>query len=492
MGLIGYKGETTDSWLVNNDEAMHTIFELTSTEEIDRLYAKIQNSLTWAMSYPVVRAYIVNLDTGQLVAESSEVAMPPYNSAENILKEYEFLLGQTLTLPPAKYAFGLHVGEYGGIYWIYASGSEGQTRKYDDAYADGLTLPFGTPKERLWKKFYIYAVLGGVATSPKARFSWTPSTPMFGKAINFDASLSEKGYDGTNVTEIRSYAWAFGDGTAATGIKVTHVFEKEGEYNVILTVTDSQGLTDSVTQPIMVLGFGAQKTVVTYESDEDFQIGVENAARHVIYSEPNTVFEVAPKIWTYGGWSNIQLQQKLGGGLFDYLGFKPEKYGVVPVPPIEDAGSQCARLELHNPDVSLDDETRRLEIFRIHDPYVLNKEIESWIYLPEDFIPDGWCVLLRATRELVLGQVAGYPENAMLNIGLSVGAGGKIAGTDPAQYYLSVPLNHCSEPTKFGGTRTDLSTSKPVTLGKWFKAKMFVHRDNKYGLIKVWLSRVDH
>ncbi|SER36908.1 glycosyl hydrolase family 18 protein [Natrinema salaciae] len=71
---------------------------------------------------------------------------------------------------------------------------------------------------------------------PTAQFSVSAQFPNPGDEVEFDAS----GSDG----EIETYAWAFGDGTTASGETVTRAFD-EGQYDVTLTVENAAGETDT-------------------------------------------------------------------------------------------------------------------------------------------------------------------------------------------------------------------------------------------------------
>ncbi len=91
--------------------------------------------------------------------------------------------------------------------------------------------------------------------SPVASFTYSPTAPMPGDIITFDASASYAP-SGTIV----SYTWDFGDGTVATSASptITHSYLIDGTYTVQLTVTDSnaaQGTTVAVIDVSTVVFF---------------------------------------------------------------------------------------------------------------------------------------------------------------------------------------------------------------------------------------------
>jgi PKD repeat protein len=83
---------------------------------------------------------------------------------------------------------------------------------------------------------------------PVAKFTYTPDSPLTGETVHFDASESSD-EDG----EIVSYEWDFDyDGNQAHETTTELIFKEPGEYDVTLTVTDNDGLTDDVTKTIVV------------------------------------------------------------------------------------------------------------------------------------------------------------------------------------------------------------------------------------------------
>ena len=83
--------------------------------------------------------------------------------------------------------------------------------------------------------------------SPVASFTANPTSGIAPLEVAFDASNSSDS-DGS----ITSYAWDFKDGDTGTEQTINHTFSSSGSYNVLLTVTDNDGVTDSTTKTITV------------------------------------------------------------------------------------------------------------------------------------------------------------------------------------------------------------------------------------------------
>ncbi len=84
---------------------------------------------------------------------------------------------------------------------------------------------------------------------PTAFFSFSPTSGLYPLAVNFNAGNS-KDSDG----QITSYDWTFGDGAKGSGKTVSHVYNNEGRYEIVLRVTDDDGASASATGEVEVLG----------------------------------------------------------------------------------------------------------------------------------------------------------------------------------------------------------------------------------------------
>jgi len=85
------------------------------------------------------------------------------------------------------------------------------------------------------------------AETPIANFLFTPQSPSPNETVIFNASDS---YDTDGA--IVSYFWDFGDGSNGTSVITTHNYTSIGTYNVTLTVTDNDNLTDSESKLLVV------------------------------------------------------------------------------------------------------------------------------------------------------------------------------------------------------------------------------------------------
>jgi PKD repeat protein len=86
--------------------------------------------------------------------------------------------------------------------------------------------------------------------SPVASFVYEPLEPKVGELVTFDATESIPGED-----SIVSYEWDFDDGntTATPDPVIAHVYGNSGTFNVTLTVTNTEGLSDKTWKLITVV-----------------------------------------------------------------------------------------------------------------------------------------------------------------------------------------------------------------------------------------------
>ena len=81
---------------------------------------------------------------------------------------------------------------------------------------------------------------------PTAVINYSPSQAAIGQTISFDGSESR------GASSLVSYAWDFGDGSTANAVSVTHAYQNAGNFNVTLTVTDSENLSGSATVVVQI------------------------------------------------------------------------------------------------------------------------------------------------------------------------------------------------------------------------------------------------
>lgn len=144
----------------------------------------------------------------------------------------------------------------------------GRTWSYGAAGCDVRLMKFDAQGHKLWERtfggpewdsgrsvgrsvqqaYFVNLKLEDDANqSPNARFTYLSSRPIPDEKITFDASDSSDP-DGVVV----SYQWNFGDGSTATGAKVSHAYISSGSYTVTLIVTDDQGAQHSESKTVTV------------------------------------------------------------------------------------------------------------------------------------------------------------------------------------------------------------------------------------------------
>ncbi|MFC7029051.1 PKD domain-containing protein [Halomicroarcula sp. GCM10025710] len=109
---------------------------------------------------------------------------------------------------------------------------------------------------------------------PTAAFDASDASPEAGTQVEFDASGSADA-DG----QVQAYGWEFGDGTNATGQRVTHRFASSGTYTVKLSVRDDRGVVRTTASEVDVAASeGAQPSTSASSPTPATERAVETTA----------------------------------------------------------------------------------------------------------------------------------------------------------------------------------------------------------------------
>jgi PKD repeat protein len=137
-----------------------------------------------------------------------------------------------------------------GYDWTFGDGGTGSgvttSHRYSRTGSFTVTL---TVTDDIGKKGTTSsAVSVGGGAVPTAVIALSPQAPTVNQNVNFDGSQSVA----PSGRSIRSYEWAFGDGTTASGVRVDHRYISAGQFTVILTVTDDTGAKGSANATVSV------------------------------------------------------------------------------------------------------------------------------------------------------------------------------------------------------------------------------------------------
>jgi PKD domain-containing protein/peptidase M28-like protein len=116
-----------------------------------------------------------------------------------------------------------------------------------DELRDALELP------ATWTSYLVSRPeYGGASARPSAPIAYFETDPVnpAGLHVSFDGSFSRAVAGGGPLR----YAWSFGDGSHATGVRVSHTYSKKGFEDVQLVVRDKRGRVGTYRQAVAVGG----------------------------------------------------------------------------------------------------------------------------------------------------------------------------------------------------------------------------------------------
>ncbi len=144
-------------------------------------------------------------------------------------------------------------GEISSFSWSFGDGATSDTSNVDHLYTIAGTyttkLTVSDTSGNTSVATTVISVTEGVPvdTPPRAVISSSTALGQSPLSVSFNGGGSS-----APDSEITNYQWEFGDGSSATGSDISHVFIKTGTFSTTLTVTNSAGLTDSVSTPVIV------------------------------------------------------------------------------------------------------------------------------------------------------------------------------------------------------------------------------------------------
>jgi PKD repeat protein len=107
---------------------------------------------------------------------------------------------------------------------------------------------------------------------PTPVFVFSPSNPVIGQVIQFNASASLAAPGRSLV----SFVWNWADGATGSGQPTSHSYTLAGAYNVTLTVFDDAGQSATVTQTVTV-GLGNPTAVLTVTKTGGFKVQADGS-----------------------------------------------------------------------------------------------------------------------------------------------------------------------------------------------------------------------
>lgn len=131
--------------------------------------------------------------------------------------------------------------------WDFGDGAQASGPIVSHSYAQpgAYTLKLAVSDKDGGQGFDTAEVEVSAVDQPPTAIIDGPTQGLTGEALRFSGSGSSDS-DG----QIVAYAWDFDDGSTGSGVEVTHTYKAPGAYQIILTVTDDDGLTGKATRTV--------------------------------------------------------------------------------------------------------------------------------------------------------------------------------------------------------------------------------------------------
>jgi len=161
------------------------------------------------------------------------------------------VVGNTVNFDASASLVGTGASTITSYNWVFGDGTTGTGKTTTHVYtaANTYNVVLTVTNDRgLSASSSPTPVTVGAAVRPTAVFNFSPSAPVPGGTVFFNASASTAG-PGHSIAD---YRWFFGDGREARGQIVQHPYEAAGTYAVTLTVVDDADQQATTTQSVAV------------------------------------------------------------------------------------------------------------------------------------------------------------------------------------------------------------------------------------------------
>jgi PKD repeat protein len=156
--------------------------------------------------------------------------------------------------------------------WTFGDGSTAHGPVVSHTFADpqtyGVTLT--VTNDRGGSGSLTQAVTVGAGEAPTADFVFSPTAPLVGQLVQFNASAS-RAAPGRTIVE---YIWNWGDGEVDEGMLDEHDYFEAGVYTVTLTVVDDVGQQGTVAKTVTV-GSGSPTAAFTVSPQPPVSTGTQ-------------------------------------------------------------------------------------------------------------------------------------------------------------------------------------------------------------------------